>query len=308
MIYEINPNISINETLSKMKDYDTLLLNDGIYNEKVHLINNNIIVKAKNPNKAIIQNNDYYHKIMADGNECNTFRTYTFYVGGNNVTLDGLHIKNLSTPSKIYGQAVSLHVDGNRFLCKNTIIESAQDTLFTGPLPNDLIERYSGFHSKDILKNKHSHQVYDGCTIIGDVDYIFGGATAFFIKCKLITIDNNSKHQAFITAPSHDSIIPFGYLFYKCQIKNNKPTFLSRPWRDFGCVAFIDNEIDNNIIPEGFDKWNNTNRDKTARFFEYTSGADLSKRAKWVTQLDSTNKDKYLSDFLKYINYDEWAK
>ena len=28
--------------------------------------------------------------------------------------------------------------------------------------------------------------------------------------------------------------------------------------------------LDDNIIPEGFDKWGNSNRDKTARFYEYT--------------------------------------
>ena len=64
MIYEIYENESINVTLANMKDNDILILNDGIYNEKVFITNNNITIKAKNLNKAIIQNKDYYHKIM----------------------------------------------------------------------------------------------------------------------------------------------------------------------------------------------------------------------------------------------------
>ena len=307
MIYEIGPTNSINEIISKMNENDTLILNDGIYNEKVFILKDKILIKAKHEHKAIIQNHDYYHKIMQDENECNTFRTYTMFIGGDDVTIEGLYIKNTSTPSKIFGQAVSLHVSGNHFLCKNTIIESAQDTLFTGPLPNDLIERYSGFHNNEILKNKLSHQVYNNCKIIGDVDYIFGGATALFINCKLITIDNNSKHPAFITAPSHDRDTPFGYLFYKCNITNHKETFFSRPWRDYGCVAFIDNEIDDNIHPDGFDKWNNSNRDKTARFFEYTPKKDTSKRVSWSKQLTEEESEKYISDFYDYIEYNQWV-
>ncbi len=307
MIYEIYENESINVTLANMKDNDILILNDGIYNEKVFITNNNITIKAKNLNKAIIQNKDYYHKIMENNNECNTFGTYTMFVGGDNVTLDGLHIKNLSTPSKIYGQAVALHANSNNFLCKNTIIESAQDTLFTGPLPDDLIERYNNFHKAEILKKKPTHQVYNNCTIIGDVDYIFGGATALFINCKLITIDNNSKNPVFIAAPSHDKNLPYGFLFYKCKTTNHKPAYLARPWRDYGCVAFIDNEIDSNIVPDGFDKWNNSNRDKTARFFEYSKHIN-TERVKWSVQLDEQESKEYVYNFLNYINYDKWAK
>ena len=39
-----------------------------------------------------------------------------------------------------------------------------------------------------------------------------------FINCKLITINNGSKNPVFITAPSHDKDLSFGYLFYKCEI------------------------------------------------------------------------------------------
>ena len=308
MIYEIFETDSINLTISKMQEFDILILNDGIYNEKVFITKSNIIIKAKNTNKAIIQNKDYYHKIMENNNECNTFGTYTFFVGGNNVILDGLHIKNLATPSKIYGQAVALHANADQFICKNTIIESAQDTLFTGPLPRDLVDRYNKFHKEEILENSPKHQVYNNCTIIGDVDYIFGGATALFINCKLITINNGSKNPAFITAPSHDKDLSLGYLFYKCEIINYKHTYLARPWRDYGCVAFIDNKMDDNILPDGFDKWNNTNRDKTARFYEYTKHANLTERVKWSIQLNEQESNEYISNFLKHINYNEWVK
>jgi pectinesterase len=308
MIYEIDHSYSINEIVKKMKKNDILILNDGIYNEKVYITNNDITIKSKNPHMAIIQNKDYYHKIMENNNECNTFGTYTVYVGGNNVTLDGLHIKNLSTPSRIYGQAVALHADGNHFICKNSIIESAQDTLFTGPLPKDLQIRYKGFHTNDILKPTYSFQAYLNCKIIGDVDFIFGCATALFKQCEIIAIDNNSSHSPYLTAPAHDIDQPYGYLFLNCNINCHKPSYLSRPWRDYGCVAFIDNVLDCNIVPEGFDKWNNSNRDKTARFYEYSPNIDTSKRVSWSNQLTKEQSEQYTYNFLKYIDFESWVK
>ena len=308
MIYEIDSTNSINETIKKMSKHDILILNDGIYNEKIYITKNYITIKAKNPHKVIIQNKDYYHKIMENYNECNTFGTYTFYVGGNNVTLEGLHIKNLSTPSKVYGQAVSLHVDGDFFKCNNCIIESAQDTLFTGPLPKDLQIRYKNFHKKDILKDSKSFQVYENCQIIGDVDFIFGCATALFYHCDIITVDNSSHSNAFITAPAHEKETDYGYLFLECNLISHKQTYLSRPWRDFGCTAFINNNLDTNINPLGFDKWNGSERDKTARFYEYSPNTDTSKRVPWAKQLTQIESDEYIKNFLKFIDYETWAK
>ena len=307
MVYEIFPTDSINKIMGKMSENDTLILNDGIYNEKVYVTNNNITIKAKNANKVIIQNNDYYHKIMSDNNECNTFRTYTVYIGGNNVHLEGIHIKNTSTPSKIYGQAVALHVDGDFFKCDNCTIESAQDTLFTGPLPSDLQIRYKNFHTKDILKENKSFQVYKKCKIIGDIDFIFGCATALFYQCDIITIDNGSNSKAFISAPAHDINTPFGYLFLECNLINNKKTYLSRPWRDYGCAAFINNHM-YNVYPEGFDNWNGSNRDKTARFYEQTYDTNITNRVSWSHQLSQEESDKYVCEFLSYIQYNLWAK
>ena len=97
------------------------------------------------------------------------------------------------------------------------------------------------------------------------------------------------------------------FLFYKCKTTNHKPAYLARPWRDYGCVAFIDNEIDSNIVPDGFDKWNNSNRDKTARFFEYSKHIN-TERVKWSVQLDEQESKEYVYNFLNYINYDKWAK
>lgn len=302
MQIEISINNSINQELKKLKDGDTLILNDGIYNEKVEVWNNNITIVAKNKHKAIISNMDYYHKIMPDNNECNTFRTYTLYVGGNNVLLKDLVIENRSTPSSIYGQAVSLHVDGNNFICSECIIKSAQDTLFTGPLPKDLLKRYENFYPKEKLKGNPSKQKYINCQIIGDVDFIFGCATALFENCEIISLDRNSNSPSYICAPAHDKNTIYGYLFYNCHLIGNNPTFLARPWRDYGNAAFINCILDNHIIPEGFNKWNGTQRDRTAKFYEYSKYYTNNDRVSWSKQMTFDEAEEFVTKFKEYLN------
>lgn len=302
MQIEITTNNSINQELKKLNAGDVLVLNDGIYNEKVEIWNNNITIIAKNKNKAIISNKDYYHKIMPDNNECNTFRTYTLYVGGNNVILKDLIIENRATPSSIYGQAVALHIDGDNFICDECIIKSAQDTLFTGPMPNDLIKRYKGFYPKEKLKGIPSKQKYINCQIMGDVDFIFGCATALFENCEIISIKRNSNNPTYVCAPAHSNDTIFGYLFYNCHLIGSEPAFLARPWRDYGNAAFINCKLDNHILPEGFNKWNGTDRDKTARFYEYSKYYTNNARVAWSKQLTEKEANEFVKNFKAFLN------
>lgn len=302
MIKTINHHTSINEAILSLHPGDTLILENGTYNEKVEVNIPNIKICAKTRGQVIIRNKDYYHKIMSDHNECNTFRTYTFYVGANYVTLEGLTILNDSVPSQIYGQAVALHVDGSHFICQDCTIQSAQDTLFTGPMPDNLLEKYQGFHPKDHLKGTPSIQYYKDCKILGDVDFIFGGATALFENCEIITIDRGSTTPSYICAPSHKQDLEFGYLFYKCSFVGSETAYLARPWRDYGCAAFILCTMDDHIHPLGYNKWNQTNRDKTARFYEYTLNCDLSQREPWSHQLTEQQAQEYVTAFLAFID------
>lgn len=308
MIYTINNTFSINEILKKCHDGDTIILEPGIYKEKVEIYKNNISIISNDKENTIISNNDYYHKIMSDYNECNTFRTYSVYVGGDNVKFENITIENSSTPSRKYGQAVALHVTGDNFKCENCTIRSAQDTIFTGPLPKDLIERHKDYILNPLhTKGTPSKQHYLNCTIIGDVDFIFGCATSLFENCTIKSIarikSNPNEPDGYVCAPSHPKELEYGYLFYKCNIiadDDVSNVFLARPWRDYGIAAFIDCNLGKHINPKGFDKWQNTNRDKTARFYEYTENQNLDQRETWVKIL---TKEESLIYYDKFINF-----
>ncbi|MCR5350113.1 MAG: hypothetical protein K6E20_03880 [Acholeplasmatales bacterium] len=307
MEYKLNDKMSINDTLKHVKTGDIIYLADGIYKEKIQINVNNITIVGQSKENTIITNHDYFHKIMPDYNECNTFRSYTVYVGGDNVKFLNVTIENSSSPSTRYGQAVSLHVDGDRFKCENVYIKSAQDTLFSGPLPDDLIIRHKNFLEKEFLKNHLSRQHYINCDIEGDVDFIFGTGMAFFENCNIIPIiEREDYDRYFIAAPAHGIDQEFGFLFYKCNIlkKDNYKHIVSlaRPWRDYGIATYIDCNYQDNIKKEGFSDWANLERYKTARFIEYNENINKDERLSWVKQLNKDEKDKYLDEYMKEFN------
>lgn len=307
MKYILNAGDSINSAIKKCLPGDVIFLKNGIYKEKIEILVPGISLIGESQDYTIITNHDFYHKIMSDYNECNTFRTYTCYVEADNVTISNLTIENSSTPSYKYGQAVALQVHGTNFLCQNVTLQSAQDTLFTGPLPKDLQKRHENFLPKGFLKGNPSIQKYKNCIIKGDVDFIFGCATALFEECNIISLyrkTNAFETNGYVCAPAHEQTSPFGYLFYKCNITGEKDVhnvYLARPWRDYGCAAFIECNIGNHITPLGFNKWGNTNRNQTARFYEYTLNIDISKRESWVKLLTSAEAKQYVKDFYNYI-------
>ena len=308
MLYKIDSSKSINEALNNLNPGDTLYLKNGIYNEKVEINISNINIIGESKENTIISNMDYYHKIMSDYNECNTFRTYTVFVGGDNISISNLTIENRSMPSRIYGQAVALHADGDNLLFENVILRSAQDTLFTGPLPKDLIKRHEGFLDISHRKDRKTRQIYKECTISGDVDFIFGGAYALFYKCNIVSIfgGDNKEIGGYLCAPSHEESDKYGYLFYQCNLTaqdNVTNVVLARPWRDYGNAAFIECNVGKHISPLGFNKWNKTNRDKTARFYEYSENVDLSKRVKWAHMLTFDEKEKLKDEFFKLVGF-----
>ena len=246
---------------------------------------------------TIIYNDDHYHKIMSDYNECNTFRTYTLEILGDNCTIEDICITN-TCDSKTYGQAVALNVYGNNFLANNIMLKSEQDTLFTAPLPADLVLRYKDFLPDLTYKNKPSKQTYLNSIIIGDVDFIFGGATALFENCQIIMLNN----RGYVAAPSHAKELKYGYLFNKCNfiaVNNDSNFYLARPWRDYGLAYFINSNYSPNILEEGFNKWNDSNRDKTCRFYEYNK-LDYN-RIYFLNKLTKEDAISYVKEFKKYL-------
>jgi pectinesterase len=196
-----------------------------------------------------------------DGKPIGTFRTPSTVIDADDFTAENITFENSAGPK---GQALAIRIDGDRAVFRNCRFMGWQDTLF-------------------INRGRH---YFEGCTIAGHVDFIFGGATAFFEKCRIHCLENG-----YITAASTPDNQPFGFVFSNCKITGESPdikTYLGRPWRDFSSVIFLTTEMTDVVRPVGWHNWDKPEREKTSRYAEYNNsgaGVSVQARVKWSRQL-----------------------
>ncbi|ASA23275.1 pectinesterase family protein [Paenibacillus donghaensis] len=245
----------------------TIRIKPGIYEEKVTVASEAppILLLGEDPHSTIITWNDNAHTPGPGGEAMGTFRTGTLSIFAENFTAENLTISNASGPGT--GQAVAAFVDAGHAVFRRVRLLGDQDTLYAG----------------------QGKQYYDECYIEGDVDYIFGGATALFERCHL----HNKRSRGYITAASTPEDAAYGYVFLDCRITGGEgvgEVYLGRPWRPFAHVAFIRTVMDASVIGEGWHNWGQPDREQSSRYEEYESsgpGADPQARVKWSRQLTS---------------------
>lgn len=296
---KVTPKDKLSEIFRQIKPNTQIILSEGVYREKLELNVPSVKLIGAGPGKTVIVWDDYAKKLDSKGAELITFRTYTMAVLSDNVTMENLSIVNDSKKPEEKGQEVALTVYGDNFLAENCCFLSTQDTIFCGPLPPDLIERYDGFLKDELRRGNYQRQIFKNCHIAGNVDFIFGCGDALFENCEICSLFDVRGH-GYVAAPAHALSQEVGFVFNECtftcedKVKDNS-IFLARPWRDYGKASFINCRYGRHISKEGFDKWNDTNRDKTARFSEY--GVDTDGRVSWSKILTDSDKDSLLSFF-----------
>ena len=269
----ISPEDSLQNILNCLDGPATIYLKSGVYKGKFEIAADDVTLIGENRETTVITYDDYARKIHADGREYNTFRTYSVCVTGERVTLKNLTVENSNKHPETQGQCVALSVNCKNFRAQNIDIVSTQDTLFLAPFPDDLVVRYRGFiPQRQLYMEGSSRHVFDNCRIYGTVDFIFGCAEAYFSNCELISLSDARGH-GFVAAPAHSLKQARGFVFCNCAFidggAGENTVYLARPWRDFGKCEFIDCSLGKHIKPELYDKWNDTERDKTARFAHF---------------------------------------
>ena len=203
----------------------------------------------------------------ADGKPIGTFRTPTVVVDADDFTAENITFENTAGP---VGQALALRVDGDRAVFRNSRFLGWQDTIFLN----------------------RGRQYFEDSYVAGHVDFVFGGATAFFERCHVHALRNG-----YITAASTAAEQPYGFVFAHGRITGEPgvATYLGRPWRDFARVIFLDTEMSEVVRPEGWHDWDRTERQKTARFSDSGSsgpGGSAAKRVGWATPLSGADRSK----------------
>ena len=200
----------------------------------------------------------------ADGKPIGTFRTPTVVIDADDFTAENLTFENSAGP---VGQALALRVDGDRAVFRNSRFLGWQDTIFL---------------------NRGRHY-FEDCYVEGHVDFIFGGATAFFERCHIHALRNG-----YITAASTPVEQPHGFVFANARITGEAGvmTYLGRPWRDFARVTFINTEMSEAVRREGWHDWDHPERQKTTHFSEFGStgpGAAAAARVSWMAPLTAAD-------------------
>lgn len=231
-----------------------------------------------------------------------TWHTAVLTVTGNNNIFINLQVQNTALNPKVKGTSIAVSLFGKDNLFVKCDISSTQDTLFLGPLPDDLVTRYLGFiPEEERLIQGNLRNYFMNTRIAGSVDFIFGAGQGVFHNCLIETVKDGRNGDNYICAPAHSLKDDFGFVFADCSFigpdDQVESTYLARPWRDYGKVCFINCTYNKHIKKEGFSDWSKSaKRYLTARFEEFP----LEKgRVRWV--FNSREKQEILNNYLEEI-------
>lgn len=285
----------------------TIKIAPGTYQEQFVVTRPNLTLEGESAESTVLTYHLGAREILEDGLKRGTFRTASVRIDAQDFTARNLTFENSAGYGHTVGQALALYVDADRVSFENCRFLGSQDTLFTAPLPLQEFEpggfRGPGEHKPRIMGRHY----YKNCFIRGDVDFIFGSATAYFEKCTIFSQnprkdrlpENDGKDLVcgYITAASTPEHATYGYVFKDCKLISDCPpksVYLGRPWREFAKTVFINCELGEHIHPAGWLDWNKEH----GHFFygEYGSfgpGASPHTRADFACQLTAREAAEY---------------
>ena len=221
----VNPGGSVQKAVDALPvTGGDITVKPGTYREVVTIRKPHVHIHGEDPDPAktiIVYNN-------GASNSGGTFNSSTVFVEADDVTIDHMSLVNDLGPGK--GQAVALHVVGDRAIFRSLRISGAQDTLFAA----------SRYCYGDYGPCVTARQYFADCFIEGNTDFIFGDSKAVFERCELHAVATGSvmytaqsKHT-----PDQDS----GYIFDHCRLTGAPRSgviSLGRSWRPYATVVFL---------------------------------------------------------------------
>lgn len=243
-----------------------LVLESGIYREKLTVSVPNVIIEGHGPD-TIVTFDAAAGKERPDGRKWGTGGSATLTLAAPDITLRNLTVRNdfdyiadQMTHASGGAQAVALFVGGGaeRTVIENCSIEGYQDTLYLA-----------------------GSTFLQGCRIAGVVDFIFGGGAALLERCTIVSRVVPGLSIGYIAAPSTPATQRNGLIFHRCRLTRDRGVpddsiFLGRPWRAggnmslLGMAAYVDCWMDAHVrragwTSMGYSDPSGTRRDLTPR-------------------------------------------
>jgi len=256
-----------------------ILVKPGTYHERIYVQRErgNLLVRGEDAATTIITYDLHANLPGPDGQGIGTFRTPTLQVDGDGMIWENLTIANgAGKPGPRAGgpdvaQAVALRVDADRVVFRHCRFLGWQDT---------------------ILVNR-GRQYFADCYIEGSVDFIFGGATAYFDRCHIHCVGDG-----YVTAASTPEGAPYGLVFSDCSITGARGvrTYLGRPWRNYAQTVFVRTEMSDVVQPAGWHNWKKPEAEKTTFYEEFMSsgpGWVPAQRVPWAKKAATGEVSRY---------------
>ena len=224
------------------------------------------------PGATVLTYDDYNGKPDRFGEEMGTTGSSSCFAFADGFTARDLTFRNDAGP---VGQAVAIRVDGDRAVFENCGFVGRQDTLYP--------------------HGRGCRQYYRDCYVEGDVDFVFGWATALFEDCEVYC----TGEGGYVTAAATPETSEFGFVFDGCRVTGDAPAnsfYLGRPWRSHAKTAFLDCYLGEQIKPDGWHDWNDPEKATTTDYAEHDSrgpGAAPARRVAWSHQLSDDGAAAY---------------
>jgi pectinesterase len=206
-----------------------ILLKPGVFTEKLTVRAPGVTIQGS-PG-TVIEYGTAAGTPKPSGDNWGTGGSGTLTIAAPNVTLRGLTIRNsfdyIGARRDGAGngaQAVALAVgrEADRTVVDRCVLLGYQDSFYV-----------------------QTRTLVTGSRIVGGVDFIFGGAAAWFEGCEIVTrFVPGAPGSGFVAAPSTPAAQEFGLVFANCKLKREpgvpaNSAWLGRPWRAGGNMALL---------------------------------------------------------------------
>ena len=285
---------TVQEAVDAAPDYSrlsetTIYIKDGVYREKITVPANKrkLHLIGQSAEGTVLTWDDYALKPGPDGNPIGTSATSTVFLYADDFLAENLTIENSAGEGRHIAQACAITIDADRVAFINCRFVANQDTIYT----------YGGGQK----------QYFRGCWIEGTTDFIFGASTCWFEDCTIL-----SKKNSYVTAASTPEQERFGYVFNNCRLIHSEgvdKVYLGRPWRSFAKTVFMNCELSDHIVEEGWHNWGKPYAENTAFYAEYRNygkgAAGRGERVAWSRFLKKADAQEYTPSKVLSAGYEQ---
>ncbi|MET7423457.1 pectinesterase family protein [Dactylosporangium sp. NPDC005555] len=204
----------------------TIKLRPGVYRgqvivpaDKPHIV---LRGQGADPTEVVIVDDRANGTLKPDGTTWGTSGSASVTISGDDFSARNLTFANdfdeAAHPEITSRQAVAVLTRADRLVFDNVRFLGNQDTLYVNTPDAATVGR--------VYLRK--------CYVEGDVDFIFGRATAVFDRCEIRSLSRGSStNNGYVTAASTSVANPFGFLITGSRLTGDAPAgtvFLGRPW------------------------------------------------------------------------------